>query len=280
MPRQGTVLCPSGLELTIRSRKTKDYDILTSEDRHAENRYLEEVILDTIDRGPYPDAQFRPDGKPRVDRGFLMGDFWVLLLNHHMLNMPDKPFIKTFNCDGDGCEYTETCRIKPGPPPDDVESEDGRKAEDGFYYLPVRTMKPEVAEQFAANKNLFEVDLIGKRVTFRLATRGTYDSFLAHVKEDKKKGRKESKYTSLLASRIVRVEGVQESFMAIREWIGNLDEDDEDDLNDLMDDFDCGFDWDLKPWCPNCDEDGRLRVVVDKNFSTRGRQRERPNSRT
>ena len=271
MPRQETLVCPSRAELLVRSRKTRDLDVLTSDDPKADDRYVEGVIVQTLKPGPYKETQFMPTGNPRVNGGFLMGDYYAVLLKHHQLNIPDKPFIKTFRCDGDGCGYTKTIRVWMGD-----ESSDGRECEDGIYRMRMRMMKPEVAEQFK-EKNLFEIQFGKKAVHFLLQTRASYAKFVQHVKQDKKKD-KAVYYTSLLASRIVRVEGVQESFHAIREWLGGLDEDDEDDLTAEFDKYDCGVDTDIFPYCPRCEEEKPFRVDIDKNFFERGRLRRRPTS--
>lgn len=272
MPRQETLVCPSRAELLVRSRKTRDLDVLTSDDPKSDDLYVGGVIVQTLDRGPYGDAQFMPDGRPRVSGGFLMGDYYAVLLKHHQLNIPDRPFIKTFRCDGDGCGYTDRIKVWMGD-----ESSDGRKCEDDIYRMRMRMMTPEATQQFK-EKNQFDTQFGKTAVVYQLQTRASYSKFVQHVKQDKKKGVKASYYTSLLASRIVRVDGVQESFHAIREWLGGLDEDDEDDLTEKMDENDCGVDTDILPYCPRCEEEKAFRVDIDRNFFERGRLRRRPTS--
>ena len=81
------------------------------------------------------------------------------------------------------------------------------------------------------------------------------------------------------ASRIVRVDGVGESFKEIREWVGSLEQQEVDDLEELLDSYDCGVDWNLYPFCPDCDDFKEKEIRIDPNFFTRGRGKRRRNSR-
>lgn len=268
--RQETLHGPSGLVVVVRSRKTKDFDIITGDDPDAEDRYIEQIIMKTVDQGPYPDSAFYANGKPRVSDSLLMGDFWAILLKHHELNKPGNPFLKMFECDGDTCGYIEEIKLMLG-----TDESKGKKEKDGIYRLPLRLLSEESAMRFKDGEQ-FETSINGTTVFFKLQDRAAYKLFLKHAQPTAKRTTSDEKYTALLASRIERVQGVGESFESIRQWIGELDEDDEDELTERMDMMDCGVDWDLWPHCRRCGEDKLFRVVIDKNFFSRGRQRRRP----
>jgi hypothetical protein len=272
MPRTETLHCPSGLAVVVRSRKTRDYSIINSEDRDAVRRYNESVVMQTVDRGPYGDDQFYDDGRPRQLKGFLTADYWAIRLKHHQLNKPDKPFVKKFQCDGDKCGYEEQVRLWMGD-----ENSDGRKGPDGIYYMRAKPLSDASAAIFR-EKNLYETELGGKRVEFKLSDMDTLERFRRYVKRNNVTGEGERAIV-ITACRIVRVEGVQESLQSHIDWYGSLDDDESDELLDKMEEPDCGVDWELFPWCPRCDEEKYMYVDVDDNFFSRGRQKRRTASR-
>jgi hypothetical protein len=266
MPRQKTIHCPSGLELIIRSRMARDYDILASDDRDKVERYMEAITLQCLHRGPYPDSQFTQDGKPRMSDNFLMGDWWAIRFEHDELNFPNRPIEKTFVCDADACGYFEKVRLFMGD-----HGSTGGKCDDGIYRMKVRMLTPENAEVFSDGGE-FKTAFLDRQIRFRLATRASLELAGRHMRDEDGKRRK---YTTLTASRIMSVDGVGESFEEIREWVGSLDEPDEDELQATLESYDCGPDWTLWPYCPNCEEYVPFEIVADEHFFSRGRQKQK-----
>jgi hypothetical protein len=272
MPRQETATCPSGLKLLIRNRIAKDYDILAGVDSNvyeATNRYIEAFVLETIDRGPYAEHQFYKDGRPKCDGDFLMGDFWYLMLKQHDMSYPDSPLTFTYRCAVPGCEGRTQVKSKLGD-----EDSDGTLGADGVYHMRVLPMYDDEAETFSAG-NEFEWSLNGTKLWYRLATRGSSRDADRHVARAP-----DTKITSSIASRIVRVDGVDNRFTAIRDWVGGLDDDEVDGLWTELESRDFGVDMTVQVECPGvCNQVHEVDVEVDPGFLVRERRQRKRRSR-
>lgn len=285
MPREATAYCPSGLQLLVRSRTGKDYDVLAdldSDPHGVMGRYMEGVTLRTVERGiAYDDRQFYPDGRPIYNDDFLIGDFFYLTMFHFELCSPNKPFEFEWRCSeklhsskprgifsDNTCKGRETVRVKLG----DADS-DGRKGEDGIYLLPVLPLSQDDADAFR-NGNRLEESLHGTKIYIQLATRG---SARKSARRAAKEESREEKFTSVAAGRILEVEGVGNTFDKIRAWAGSLDDDDISDLLDVLDKHDCGVDGFVEIECPGaCARDHVVEVEInDTDFLAERRERRR-----
>jgi len=285
MPREATAYCPSGLQLLVRARKGSDYNILGGYDADPYGtaaRYIEAVTLKTVDVGlAYTDSQFYADGRPIYNDDFLLGDFLYLLMFHHELSTPDEPLEFDWQCKAEvrralsrgpfadnTCKGREKVRVKIGG----LES-DGRKGEDGFYRLPVFPLSAEDAERFK-DGNRIEDDFDGMRIWTRLATRGT-------ARESERRAAKakteEEAFTSVVAGRIIEVEGVGDKFEDVEAWAGELDDPQINKLIEVLDRHDCGIDTAVVVECPGaCMRDYDVDVKIrDIDFLARHRRRRR-----
>jgi len=287
MPREATAYCPSGLQLLIRSRIGSDYNVLGGLDADPHGtmaRYMEGVTLRTIERGlAYGDSQFYPDGRPIYNDDFLLGDFLYLTMFHFELSMPDDPIAFDWACAAkirkssalhrgpfgdDTCRGRERVRVKLGD-----QDSDGRKGEDGMYCLPVFPLSAEDAAAFV-DGNRIEEEFNDGKIWMRLATRGSAKESDRRAAREKTE---EEKFTSVVAGRILEVEGIGDKFEDIEAWAGKLDDPEIDSLIDILDRHDCGIDTAVIVECPGaCMRDHDVDVQIrDIDFLAQRRKRRR-----
>jgi len=285
MPREATAYCPSGLQLLIRARKGADYNILGGFDADPHGttaRYMEAVTLKTIERGlAYGDEQFYPDGRPIYNDDFLLGDFLYLSIFHDELSDPDASIEFEWRCTApiydsiqrgplsdNTCKGHENVRVKIG----DLDS-DGRKGDDGFYRFQIYPLSVEDAELFK-DGNRIEEEFDDTRIWTRLATRGTARKAARRAAKVKTK---EEVFTSVVAGRIIQVDGVGSEFKDIEAWAGELDDPQIKRLVKVLDRHDCGVETMIVVECPGaCMRDHDVDVSLkDLDFLAQRRRRRR-----
>jgi len=229
------VECPSGLSGTVRGLKARELNILG--DRRAVrsgealDRILRACWTKTTAPGPY---DFK-DGVPDWDRA-LQCDRFYTLMQIRVATYPDEKYAFGVGCQNGSCGENFDWEL-------DLDE------------LPYKDL-PEESKAKVRSQELFETDLHGTKIKWKLAT----------GKEEKRATRKVSSptITAALGLRIVEVEGVARP--SIDTWLEDLEV---AECRDLLREFeaaDGGVETEIEVECPYCLSVQRLDLPFSAEF--------------
>jgi len=238
------VSCPSGLQGRIRGFKVSEIALLSDRTRTRSGAVLGEIYrdcwLETLDAGPYNfvDKAGAPT-KPDWDV-VLEGDRLHLLLELRRNTHGDE-YEFDLRCEREECGRPIPTMIKLSELEREPLGKSGREH--------VQTGKP------------FETVCEGKTVKYRLLV-GRDQKFQAQLTEQSAPQR----LISIMARRIVEVEGIGTDFRKIRDWLKDVDANEADALQDEMDAVEGGVKTDIQVTCRNCGWDQVQLLPLEIGF--------------
>lgn len=247
------VECPSGLKGAIRKLKVREENLLANRKKLrngvAINEALGGVWIQTDDPGPYQIE----DGKALDWSKVLVGDQLFAMIQMR---------IATY-----GREFVFRTQCGRCGKPFDWEID--------LAEIPVQKLSPE-SEAIFKNGNRFEVEIAGRKITFKLLLSGEAQRGLINAREHEA----DKMVTASLRLQIVEVDGISKSRRELDAFIDDLDSDQADDLRAAFDNAGCGVVTSVEVECPLCGGFSEVEIpfVGDKGFFSRKANRESKNS--
>ncbi len=212
-----------------KSFKVKDEQTLSDpnlvKDGRVISKLLESCWLETIDPGPYPflangEESFKKPGWDRV----LQGDrLFTLVCIRVKTYGPDYEF--DIQCSNSSCERTIQWRMD-------------------LQELECNDLPPESRQKVKADEPFLTELADGTQLKYRLLT-GVDDRFQARLKETNP-----SKILlTMLARRVVEIDGVGKDARKIRAFLEDLPLSDADRLRDELEEADCGLQTEFDVYC-------------------------------
>ena len=240
------ILCPSGLAGRIRGLVVREERVLADRKLARRGEQIDTLLSacweETHETGPYDFGGGDPDwGK------VLQGDrFYALIQVRVATYGPEYSF--AVQCESAACRARIEWELH-------------------LDELPVKGLSPESRNLFVSG-NRFETVLpdAKKTVVFRLLT-GADERKLARRRE----ASQEAALSSMLAARIVDVEGVEG--LERKRFLEELTFADADFLMDEFDRVDCGVDTTIEVECPECFGLQEVELPFDQGFFLPGKER-------
>lgn len=252
------ITTPSGLKGMVRNLKGHEANVLADKAKARKFSTFDEVLegcwLETEDGGALGKLYINGTGHPNW-RNVLLGDRTYVLVQIR---------IATY-----GTEYT--FKHKCGSCGESFDWTINLETDLRYQAYPAASLT-----QYAAGENRFPGTLPdGKRFWFKLTNGNDERESAKRLKQ-----KRDEAVTVSLSERIVEIEGVGTSKIAIREYLENLDmgdgTGDSDALYDIIDTLDVadgGYDTDIEVECADCGEEETVRLPFGVDFWTSRRRR-------
>lgn len=213
--------------------------------------------LQTVDRGPYPDAAFSGDPEKPAWARVLKGDLLTGIIFLRQFSLTDGDvYAFDVQCEGDGCKKNIPWELK-------------------LSQLPLKWLPEASAERLKAGQP-FETSVAGKKVLFDLQTLAQEEPVLRLMKQQK---RAKGTIVDVLAGQIRSVEGVGPDIRARWRWLSELSMGELFDLRAAMEEHDCGIETELEVVCQNraCQLEQTVNLPLARRFfSPRKKRRGEP----
>lgn len=250
MARETEVTCPSGLQVVLRSLKGKDIDKLRDKRRMATGEALWSVLDDCLVRVIEPSIYSKLQKFTWAET--LIGDQTRAIIALRQATSGNS-YEFTARCVDRGCRQRIEWTLE-------------------LDQLPIKQLPPKSAEIFL-NGNIFETELNGTKIKYRLNTGRTRAQAIKYAQQlDARASEKEGPAEGLalfgLASKIVSIDGVDN----VLDWLNDQYLDDINLLAQRIDESDCGVETSIHIVCsgPNgCGLKQETELPLDKTFFVR-----------
>jgi hypothetical protein len=238
-----SVVCPSGLAGEVRGLKTKEANLFTSPSFLRSGGALDQVLaacwMSTADHGIYPSFE---QGKGNWGK-VLVCDRFVALMHIR---------IATYGAQYDfGLQCTQQmCRQR------------FEWSVNLLDDLPVKSL-PEDSKRIVAEGNVFESELAGRRVTYRLLNGDDERQASKRMAQSRQAGASRIATISL-AARIIDIDGVHANDKL--RWLDDLDMGDATEFIATMDESDGGVNTTIEVECPHCGAILDVDLPFDRPF--------------
>jgi hypothetical protein len=246
--------CPSGLRGMVRGLKGRDFrnfNRQTSRSGEGLTKVLQGCWTQTIDPGPYAAAS--DGGVNWAD--VLIGDRLYALIGIRQAMYPEEKYSFRITCREMRCRQSIDWQI------------------DLLKELPVKKLPEASKAALVEGRNEFKVDLAppGVGVWFKLMTgrdQSAQQRMIQQAVKQAPRGEKPSDLVLSLASRIIRVEGLDgsEDFDARVEWLEDLDGSCHRKLLRGFDAVDCGVETSIEVECQACMAVQGVELPFDETF--------------
>ena len=246
--------CPSGLRGVVRGMKGRDYRSFnrqTARSGEGLTKLLQACWTQTHDPGPYKVGS----GGEINWSDVLIGDRLYALIGIRQVMYPDEKYTFKLTCREVRCRQPIEWQI------------------DLLEQLPVKVLSEASKVALREGRNEFKLDLVppGVGVWFKLLTgrdQATQQRLLQQAVRNAPRGEKPSDLVLALASRIVRVEGLDgsDNFETRVEWLEELDGTCHRKLLRGFDAADCGVETTIEVECMSCMAVQEVELPFDETF--------------